>query len=397
MNFRWRSVCVVMCCLSLACGDDDSPADSGGDVSDVGVGNLAARRAALMGMVDGAVLPILRQFETDADALVVALDALVLSQTQANLEAAQSSWRAAIATWQRAELMQVGPAGAMDLVAGGQDMRDNIYSWPILDPCRVDQELVSGDYEDEVTFADENINVRGLYAMEYLLFSDSDENACEANRPINLDGSWSGIASELPQRRASYARNIARLVKAQASALVGQWDGGFRETVVSAGAGSDTYSSVQEGLNAFSDALFYLDRETKDMKLAEPAGISDLCTFDSCPSRRESKFANASAVHVAENLRGMLTLLKGGELNGFDDLLIAVGAEDVWVRLMTAIEQAIAVSDAFDSDFETALATDATSLDAMHAAVRAVTDLLKSEFISTLDLELPQRVEGDND
>jgi uncharacterized protein len=44
-----------------------------------------------------------------------------------------------------------------------------------------------------------------------------------------------------------------------------------------------------------------------------------------------------------------------------------------------------------------ALDQDPASVEALYFALKDVADLLKSDFITTLDLELPQAVEGDND
>jgi hypothetical protein len=41
------------------------------------------------------------------------------------------------------------------------------------------------------------------------------------------------------------------------------------------------FSSAQEALNAVSDAMFYLDTEVKDMKVAGPAALGDACAASS--------------------------------------------------------------------------------------------------------------------
>ena len=59
---------------------------------------------------------------------------------------------------------------------------------------------------------------------------------------------------------------------------------------------------------------------------------------------------------------------------------------------------AIVAADAVPhDDLAKALNTAPTSVLDLHAAVKSITDLLKTEFVSVLDLEAPQSVEGDND
>src|SRR5690606_12725753 len=94
----------------------------------------------------------------------------------------------------------------------------------------------------------------------------------------------------LDEPRAAYAHAAARDIVVRAEALVEAWDpAGADFSAELAGAGSDgnAYATVQDALNAVSDALFYLDTETKDMKLAEPLGVMD-CGNEVCLT--ESRF-----------------------------------------------------------------------------------------------------------
>ena len=54
--------------------------------------------------------------------------------------------------------------------------------------------------------------------------------------------------------------------------------------------------------------------------------------------------------------------------------------------------------DAIDEeDLVTALEVDRQSVQDVHSAMRRLTDLLRSDFLTVLRLELPQMVQGDND
>ena len=69
--------------------------------------------------------------------------------TDENHQVAQDAWRDANAVWQRLEVMQVGPAGTAGRRVGGEDLRDVIYSFPMSNPCRIDQELEAERYLDD--------------------------------------------------------------------------------------------------------------------------------------------------------------------------------------------------------------------------------------------------------
>ena len=252
--------------------------------------------------------------------------------------------------WQRIEVYQLGPAGIMGQVAGGENIRDAIYSWPISSACRVDQEIVAEDYADAATFfAEERVNVRGLDAMERLLFDESYENACSAVSEINSSGSWDALGEEgIDANRAAYALALAKDVQTRADSLVDHWspDGkDFLGEFSKAGGGSSTYASSQEALNALSDALFYIEKETKDMKLAIPAGVSG-CEQDTCPEDRESLDANFSKEQMIANLEAFRDAFTGLEAEGFDDLLISIGAEQLSADMLKLTDETIAALEA---------------------------------------------------
>ncbi len=390
-----KNAAVLLALPLAACGDDTTTPPVTGDAGTMAGGRLEI----VQGIADGAVLPMYREAAAAATTLREATDAWAASGSEDDRIRAQEAWGAMMAVWQEAEMTQFGPAAAADRAEGGMDLRDYIYSWPIVNRCRVDQELVRGDYADVDAFASEAVNVQGLDALESLLFRTADTNVCAPNSSINTSGSWNGIVSELPMRRAAYAQTLGVLLERRAMELLAVWDDGFTQSVRTAGAGSTVYASAQEALNGISDALFYLDKEVKDMKVAEPAGIAE-CEANVCPDSRESVDANASIAHIQNNLKGFRRVYLGGEGDdalGFDDLLRQSGAEELDTAIQAAIVEAERVAGELEEDIPTLLAADEMALQPLYDAIKAITDLLKSQFVATLDLELPMRAEGDND
>jgi predicted lipoprotein len=359
------------------------------------------RQAALDNIAQNVIVSQYEDFAVKAQALEDATQAWDREGTGEARLAAQAAWGDAMRSWQRAEVYQFGPAGAMGVVLGGEDIRDFVYSWPLTSPCRVDQEVVSQDYTDAATFfAEERVNVRGLDAMEYLLFRVGTENDCSVASGINSSGDWAALSEDdLNARRAAYSLALAQDVNARAQALLTHWspDGeDFIAQVTGANSGSETYSSTQEALNALSDAMFYIEKETKDMKLAIPVGISG-CDEDLCLEARESRWAGFSKEKMIANLEGFRAAFTGGEGEGFDDILVALGAQELSDDMLTATDEAIAALESWPGTFEEQLESDPDSVVEAYGKAKALGDLLKTQFIGTLDLELPQRAEGDND
>ena len=143
-----------------------------------------------------------------------------------------------------------------------------------------------------------------------------------------------------------------------------------------------------------------LDTQVKDLKLAKPLGYLD-CSTGTCPSAVESPFARRSTDHLRANLAGFRRLFQGcgdGYTGlGFDDWLRTVGATDLNTRMMDALVAAQAAVDELSPPLEDALASDPQKVALVHARVKALTDLLKTEFVTVLHLQLPKSAEGDND
>ena len=382
---------LVAACSSESDDTTDAPVDDGFD--DV-------RQALLDSTVD-VMQGELDTFVTATGALSTAVDAWAESGDAADRAAAQVAWGDAMGVWQRLEMVQVGPAGAMGVAIGGDDLRDEIYSWPLVNPCRVDQELVREDYAIAASFAEQPVNVRGLDALGYLLFVEGTENACAPNSGINTSGDWAALdAATLEARRAAYASTLASLVETTAIDLRQRWsmDAFGGELTLAVG---DTFDTRQDALNALSDALFYLDKEVKDMKLAVPTGLTN-CAEATCPDAVESPWSGRSLANVRDNVEGFVLIYHGGapddpDAVGFHDLLVAIGAGDLAEGIDVSLGDITTWMDDLDGSMVDLLASDVASVVEVHDRIKTLTDLLKTQFVGVLDLELPDRAAGDND
>ncbi len=377
--------------------------EEGGGRVDAGTDATAASRRALLTATGGCVLTSAREFLTAATALETAAAAHAAQPDATTRDAARAAFHDAMDRWQVLEVMQLGPAAPRNL-PGGAELRDNIYSWPLVSRCAVEEQVVSKGYEAE-GFPTSLVSRRGLSALEYLLFFEGADTACPSTSPIVSQGTWAELSQEeRAARKRAYAVVAATNVRNRATQLVEAWEadkGGFSRTLETAGSGNAIYPTSQAALNSVSDALFYLEREVKDMKLARPLGLRD-CTTASCPELLESRFAKRSKANVRANLRGFRRIVQGCgasyEGTGFDDLLESSGAGALAGRLRERMDAAEAgIAAVKETDLEVALAQDKASVRAMYDAIKGVTDALKTEVVTTLDLELPQSVEGDND
>lgn len=360
----------------------------------------------LLAAVGECALGRYREFEGLARDLRDATAAWADDPTAATLAGAQAAYRDAIAAWQRAELFQIGPA-ARTPAPGALDLRDEIYFFPLGNPCLVDQQIVNQRYA-EPTFATSLANARGLTAVEYLLFHDGPDNACGPAVGINSGGTWAALsATELTQRRADYSRAAAAAVFARAGALVHAWepaDGDFLSELAAPG-GKSAYATEHEALEAVVGALFYVDSEVKDLKLGTPLGLTPECPNSpaTCPDAVESRYARLSTEHIAENLAAFRMVFQGCGAKhvglGFDDWLrTKPDGDELAERMLDALDAAQAAVSGLDPKLEEAiLAMPPAEVLAVHAAIKALTDLFKTEMVTILMVALPPSAQGDND
>ena len=189
----FRYVVAFAAALAVAGCDED-----GATVVDAGPEELGRRGAAVA--LSGIVGAHLEAFAAAADALDAAVTAYAGGAAPSD---AQGAWRAAALAWQAVEVMQVGPL-AKGTAPGAQGLRDEIYSWPTVSPCRVDQEVVTERYADPGFFDAAVVNVYGLDALEYLLFRADAGNACDRQVRINADGDIQATSGDFVMDGRSY-------------------------------------------------------------------------------------------------------------------------------------------------------------------------------------------------
>jgi uncharacterized protein len=347
-----------------------------------------------------------REFSERAGALRTAAQAWNAAPGDEALRlAAQSAWRNAMESWQQSELFRFGPSGPAS-EPGGKDLRSEIYFWPDINNCLVDLQLVSKSYERRPLNL--SLSAKGLGALDYLLsYTGTDQNSCAASTTINTGepSPWKALTpDEIVRRRAAYALAVAEDLTLRANELLDAWDpakGNFHAQLSQAGAGSATYASEHDAFNVVDNALFYLDKELKDYKVAIPVGLSVECMAERCPERVESRYSFASNSNIVHNLRGFRLLFQGCGPSysglGFDDYLRAINQGALADRMQQALIAAEQSAATLPAPLEALLASDPARAIALHAAIKAVTDPLKMEFVTSLNLELPTAAQGDND
>ena len=359
-------------------------------------------RDALTGMLEDAwptaIEPALANAEAKVGTLKEAITAWADDSASTGArETAQDAWVEAMRAWQELELMQVGPAASSLKAVGGENIRDEIYSWPTTNPCRIDQATARLEFESNTFFDDALVNAVGLDGVETVLFSVPNENSCSSNSGINREGTWNSLGAEgIAQARADFGQALVSEVEADLQRIRDAWEGGFGNELATAGQGSASFDSSVKGINAIFDGLFYIETFVKDRKLGWPLGLRS-CGAEDCTDEVESLASGLSHEWLAANLEGFRALYTGGEGIGMYDLLVSVDEEmlaDSVIRKLDAADEAVATLTAGLND---TVVSDPETLENVHGAIKDVTDLVKVDIATVLSLEVPAEAAGDND
>ena len=408
-NLVLNSVAVGVILGLVACGESTSSTQgalfSQTATKPILPGNNFNQTLLLESLTDNVIVPTYTKFSQLATVQDTAIglycDAVTLQANDIDTKKllAKQSWRDAMAVWQIAEVMQIGP-----LLDNNNDLRNKIYSWPNTSACALDQDVVLAEQ------ASYDINTRtssrkGLDAIEYLLFNPNLNHSCTV---FGTDPQ--GWNNRTDEDRTAARCGLAKLASADlvsnSEELLTAWNGtansqGYADILKNAGQQDSVFNNAQDAVNDVSDAIFYVDKLTKDAKLATPLGVfANDCGLSPCAENVESRFANHSLQNIISNIQGLNMIFLGGETDagiGFDDYLVDVGAADTATKMRGDLTEVIEFALSLQSSLTDLLVQDPEQVKEVHDQLKDVTDNMKTDFIQRLALELPATSAGDND
>jgi len=392
--------------FNLAPGNNETSSDT------VAI-NTFNQQALLMNLVDNIITPTYENFLTQAEIQQQSIKTYCdleknysvgddRQPIEAALNNSQIQWLTTMNQWQLAEVMQIGP-----LTTNSSTLRNNIYSWPVISHCGIDQDIVffqnglinTTPYE----ITQRTSTRRGLDAAQYLLFNTTLEHSCTTERDILA--TWPTL-SDTQKRvaRCEFAVEVATDITASAQSLNDQWEN-YSTTLKNAGELNNDFSDVHDGVNAVTDALFYIDNLVKDTKIGIPLGLftNDCGGVGSiCIENVESALSDQSISHLIQNLTAFKQLFTGQGVDenntiGFDDYLINVNDKATSDNIIASTQQAIDDLTAYQVSLSERLTNDTAAVETTHSNVKAITDQMKTDFINSLALQLPSTAAGDND
>lgn len=315
----------------------------------------------LTDFADKTVIPIYKDLADKTSDLLVAVNNLRTNPSPATLSTARAAWVASRQPWERSEAFLFGPVDFK-----GYDPA--LDSWPV---NRADLEAVlsSGDALTKTSVNNLENTLKGFHTVEFLLYDDGGSKA----------------VSDFTTRQFDYLIAATELLDDAANAMYTDWSasgGNFRDQVVNAGGGSNTYTTQKAAVQEMINGMVGIADEVGNGKIADPFNEQDTRLV-------ESQFSFNSLLDFQNNIRGIWHVYTGGynvQAVGLDYFVRSRNAS-LDQRLKDEIETAIGEIGKISFPFRDALGTDAAQITAAQQAIAKVQATLEGDVLRLVNAE----------
>ena len=327
----------------------------------------ALRRTVLESIASQVIEPGHARFAADAHALADAADHLSADPTGATLAQAQSAWTDAAVSWRLLSALDLAGVVRTGL------LHSRIGTWPTV-PDAIEASVASGDAIDAGYVARQGSDKRGLAALEYLLFAETNGD------PLAVLGAD-------PARRA-YVRAAAADLAAQANALVDAWSRAGGDELGMFEAADSEGRNLQSSVSRLVNEMSMATEELAYVQLARPLGISsdpEEAGGAPVPERVASPYAHRSVPLARAELDGLRELVSGTGLNALlDDLDAEIEGRPLSAALLGQIADADAALGAIETPLHTAVEDSPEAVQAAYDEALALHRLIKTNAANWL-------------
>ena len=359
---RYISLSILLL-LALLLGCDDT---------ETGPSTEFDRADMLSNLADDIILPRLQAFQTEASELDAAVEVFAQNVSAENLASVRTAWTEAAENWQYVSAFGFGPG---DLTLG--PIGSVLGTFPA-DASAIEQAIASQDF----SLNNFRRDVRGLYALEYLLYG-----------PLpNQDNTLSLYQSAEGADRLAYLQSVSENLSTSVNDIVDEWNGEYRTAFIE-NDGTSAGSSAAQLFNAFSQDFEVL----KNFKVGLPAGNRPGQTSAE-PAKVEAYYSGMSRQLLDDHFASVVNLWEGGDGPGFREYLQSVEGGPALVQAteeqIIQVEQALATLP--DQPLPQLIEQDATSVDNLYTELQKLTRFFKSDMSSLLGIAITYN-SGDGD
>ncbi|MGD1945764.1 MAG: imelysin family protein [Croceivirga sp.] len=221
----------------------------------------------LQDTTEGVILPIIVDFNQQATLLANSIEGYVNEPNADDISDIRAQWLATVLAYEKTYNFHFGPAKSKFL-------HQAIYNWPTV-PKAIENTISSKDITAE-TMAKVSPQIKGLAALEYLLFNDGAE---EIHEQLINDA-----------KRRIYLKESANFIKSQAQRLSKIWDAegdNYAQKFV-----TNKATGINSSFNLLFNGLYNAANTAKVTKIGKPGGFEK--SPRSSPDRVQAPYSNTS-------------------------------------------------------------------------------------------------------
>ncbi len=252
------------------------------------------RTAMLRNYADNLIQPAFIDLQTQTTALQNAVETFTTTPTISNLTAAQAAWTKAYLSFQYANTYNFGPAGEQGT---RKKLSEEAATFPV-STTKIETAIAAGN----TSLNDFNRDARGFLAVEYLIFSITNDN--------------NGLVSQFQQsaNRQAYLLALSKKLKTQTDEIVTAWNASYTTDFITnngTAAGSSTSQLFNEFVASFE--------EIKNYKLGLPLGKRVGQTQPE-PTKVEAYYSGKSLEMITAHLAAIENIWYGRTKDGKDGI-----------------------------------------------------------------------------
>lgn len=360
-KFLWLPLIAMI--ILAGCGKDDNKSANLFDSFD--------RKGMLQNIGEHIILEDLKAFSSATTGLLEKVSAFKAAPSATTLSAAQDSWESVSGKWAACAPYNFGPME-------DQLLQAKIDKWPV-DRDKIETSISSATTINNDYISTRGASEKGLKALEYLLFDFDGGNSAALAKLTSETGA---------AKRMDYLEALTQNLQQQASTLFKAWDpagGNYLQQFVSAD-GNDVSSSIGRLVNAFA---FYTD-VIKNLKVGN--AIGKMGDDNAHPDKVELYESGTSLSTIELNLKSMERLFKGGDGQGFDDLLNHLNAQRNGSKLsevtLASWERILGKTDAISSPLQTSVTGERAKVEELWSALKEHLVYIKVDMVNNLGVAL---------
>jgi predicted lipoprotein len=363
MSYRTSLLSLSACCILLACSNTGAPERNYGPL--------------LKNLTENVILPEHQDFDTQADALVVAVQALSDKPSADNVAAAQAAWREARRAWRVLDAVHIGPELTLHIA-------ERIDVTPV-DAAGIEAIVTGTDAVDDQAVADAGGKKKGFLALEYLLWPDS--------AAINDTPAPALANDDAAPRRRTWAISIADEIAKSAHQLDDAWEpssGNYAEQLELAGAGGTQYATQRAAVDdlvagGVANALEYIVGVRLALPLGRKTGTPD-------PTQDPTLRSDSAVADIQASLSGVAALYQG---DGFSSV-VKVQNNKLDSAVTADLEASKEKLAAIPSPFGDAVVNDTKAVQEAYDATKTLKDTWNTDLSSALGaIPQPSDIDGD--